>query len=260
MEGILLTSVLSSVGLGVSSFFGFFLLRNNKLENRLLAWLLIALSLRIAKSIFYIHVELPLVIKNMGLAANLAVGPLLYLYVRSFIQQRNLRKVDAIHFIPTAFYLLFSPILPNGGQSNIWLLSYSFILIQSFAYVFISASILAERLKEERTKELNWILALIGCLTFMWLVYAMIFLKVIPLYSLGPVAFSITIFILLYVALNHYQLFLDGKLFAKRKKPSYVNNRMSEEEGKRYFDTLKRLVDADQLYKQGDISLSAIGN
>ncbi|MEL6190892.1 MAG: hypothetical protein AAFR66_02540, partial [Bacteroidota bacterium] len=97
---MLLTSVLSSLGLGVSSFFGVFLLRNNKLENRLLAWLLIALSLRITKSIFYIHLDLPLTIKNLGLAANLAVGPLLYLYVRSFIRKEQFNKIEIAHFIP----------------------------------------------------------------------------------------------------------------------------------------------------------------
>ncbi|MEM6629063.1 MAG: helix-turn-helix domain-containing protein [Bacteroidota bacterium] len=252
MEGILITSVLSSVGLGVSSFFGFFLLRNKKLENRLLAWLLIALSLRIAKSIFYIHLQLPLIVKNLGLAANLAVGPLLYLYVRSLIQQKTVKGRDFAHFIPTGFYVMFSPILPNGGDSQIWVLSYAFILIQSFVYVYISASLLAGKLKEQRSKDITWLAALIACLAFMWAVYALIFLKVIPVYALGPVSFSITIFILLYLALNHHQLFVD------RKKPKYIHVRMSEEQGKAYFDTLKHLVDSDQLYKKGDISLSLL--
>ena len=154
MEGILITSVLSSIGLGLSSFFGVFLLRNHKLENRLLAWLLLALSLRIAKSIFYIHLELPLIIKNIGLAANLAVGPLLFLYVSSFLQKRqSLKKEEAAHFIPSLLYLLCSPFLPNGGNSSFWMISYSFILIQSFIYVFLSASLLGERLQKPRKAE-----------------------------------------------------------------------------------------------------------
>ena len=248
---MLLTSVLSSLGLGVSSFFGVFLLRNNKLENRLLAWLLIALSLRITKSIFYIHLELPLVIKNMGLAANLAVGPLLYLYVRSFIRKEQFHKVELAHFIPSLIYLLFSPILPNGGDSQFWIISYSFILIQSFVYVYLSASIVGEHL-QKKTKDLKWIMALIGCLSLMWLVYALIFLRIIPLYSLGPVTFSITIFILLYIALNHHHL------FTSKKRSKAVHPRMSHTEGQAHFVSIKDLLEKEQLYKQSDLSLTIL--
>ena len=135
MEGILITSVLSSIGLGVSSFFGFFLLKNKNIENRLLAWLLIALSLRITKSIFYTHLELPLIVKNLGLAANLAVGPLLFLYVRALVGYKDLASKHLVHFVPSILYLFLSPILPNGGVSQFWTVSYSMILVQSFVYV-----------------------------------------------------------------------------------------------------------------------------
>lgn len=256
MEGMLITSVLSSIGLGISSFFGFFLLRNKKLENRLLAWLLIALSLRITKSIFYIHLDLPLLIKNLGLAANLAVGPLLFLYIRSIFQDKQLNPKEAVHFIPSALYIVFSPILPNGGNSDIWLISYSFILVQSFVYVYLSASLLADNIKAKRSKDINWAIALIACLTSMWLVYAMIFLSIIPVYSLGPVTFSLSIFILLYVALNHHHLFLGAKGKSTKK---YANTRMSEEQGKLHFLALKGLLESDQLYKKSDISLSFLG-
>ncbi|MDW3646406.1 MAG: helix-turn-helix domain-containing protein [Bacteroidia bacterium] len=251
MEGILITSVLSSIGLGLSSFFGVFLLRNNKLENRLLAWLLIALSLRITKSIFYIHLELPLIIKNIGLAANLAVGPLLFLYVSSFLQKKKqLKTEEAAHFIPSLLYLLLSPILPNGGDSSFWMISYSFILIQSFIYVFLSASLLAEKIQKPRSTETQWLIALITSLTVMWLVYALIFLSIIPVYFLGPLTFSISIFVLLYVALNHYPIFLG------RKKSKSVNTRINDEAGRRYFAQLKSLLDSEQLYTHADLSLS----
>ncbi len=254
MEGILISSVLSSVGLGVSSFFGFFLLKRGKRENRLLAWLLIALSLRIAKSIFYIHIELPLVFKNLGLAANLFIGPLLFFYVRSFSRNKNLGPKDWIHFVLPLAYLLLSPVLPNGGTHILWKVSYTMVLAQSFFYVFLTIALLRNVPNKQNQKKGTWITSLIICLTIMWLVYALIFIKVIPLYSLGPLTFSVTIFILLYIALN------QPRLFTEKNGKKYANPRMDIEQGNRHFSHLKELLSSEKLYKNPDISLSLLAS
>ncbi|MEL6193221.1 MAG: helix-turn-helix domain-containing protein, partial [Bacteroidota bacterium] len=139
-----------------------------------------------------------------------------------------------------------------GGESHFWIISYSFILVQSFVYVYLSASIVGEK-AQKRSKDIRWVMALIVCLTIMWLVYALIFLRIIPLYSLGPVTFSITIFILLYIALNHHHLFTN------KKRSKAIHPRMSEQEGKSHFSSLKSLLEKEQLYKQADLSLSSLG-
>ena len=254
MEGILISSVLSSVGLGVSSFFGFFLLKQGKRENRLLAWLLIALSLRIAKSIFYIHIDLPLVLKNLGLVANLFIGPLLYLYVRSLFRSKNLGTKDWIHFVLPLLYFVLSPVLPNGGTFVLWKVSYSIVLAQSFFYVFLTFALLRNAPNKKNQKRGTWVTSLIFCLTAMWLVYALIFIKVIPVYSLGPLTFSVTIFILLYIALN------QPRLFTEKNGKKYANSRMGIAQGNRHFSHLKELLASEKLYKNPDISLSLLAS
>ena len=249
MEVILISSVLSSVGLGISSFFGMFLLKHKKQENKLLALLLIALSLRIAKSIFYIHIDLPLLLRNLGLVANLLIGPLLFLYVRSFVLREKVGKKDAIHFALPLIYLLLSPVLPNGGTYLLWKICYSIVLAQSFFYVVLTTVMFLKKSSKTVQKGIAWITALVLCLTLMWLVYALIFIKVIPVYSLGPLTFSVTIFILLYIALNH------PKLFAQKSAKSH-NPRMDTEQGNRYFEDLKDLLTKEKLYKNPDLSLS----
>ncbi len=251
MEGILITSILSSVGLGISSFFGFFLLKNNKLENRLLAWLLIALSLRITKSIFYTHIELPLIIKNLGLAANLAVGPLLFLYVGLLLGKKKLHRLDALHFIPAIGYLVLSPILPNGGDSTFWTFSYSLILLQSFTYVGLSIYSLIQNRMKVAEKNINWASVLTCGLAVMWLIYALIFVKFLPLYALGSVSFSILIFILLFVALNHHKLF-------RGSTSRYLNSRISDKEGSAHFSSLQELVLSEKLYRNSELSLATL--
>ncbi len=253
MEGILITSVLSSIGLGVSSFFGFFLLKNKNIENRLLAWLLIALSLRITKSIFYTHLELPLIVKNLGLAANLAVGPLLFLYVRALVGYKDLASKHLVHFVPSILYLFLSPILPNGGVSQFWTVSYSMILVQSFVYVGLSTFKLIVASNDVGNKQVRWAASLITGLFFMWLIYALIFLNIVPIYSLGAVSFSVLIFILSFVALKHYPLF-------KSSGSKYQNTRISDNEGQEYFYNLKRLVAQKELFKNPNLSLSILAN
>lgn len=246
---ILISAVLSSFGLGISSFFGMFLLKHKKQENKLLALLLIALSIRIAKSVFYIHLDLPLLLKNLGLVANLLIGPFLFLYVRSFVQGKKVAQKDAIHFALPLIYLLFSPVLPNGGTNLLWMVCYSIVLGQSFFYVVLTTVMFLKKPSKSIQKGIAWITALVLCLTLMWLVYALIFIQVIPVYSLGPLTFSVTIFILLFIALNHPKLFVQ-------KSAKQQNSRMNNEQGIRYFEDLKNLLIKEKLYSKPDLSLS----
>ncbi len=253
MEGILITSILSSIGLGISSFFGFFLIKNNRLENRVLAWLLITLSLRITKSIFYTHIDLPLFIKNIGLASNLAVGPLLYLYISILMGKKELHRLDSMHFIPSALYFLLSPILPNGGDSDFWMITYSLILLQSFTYVFLSTILLFNNAAGIESRKIEWGKALTFGLLIMWSIYALIFLNILPLYALGSISFSILIFILSFVAMNHHKLF-------KEAASKYLKSRMSDSQGEAHFSKLKEIILSGKLYKKSDLSLSFLAN
>ena len=252
MEGVISVSMLSSIGLGISSFCGIFLLKHRKLENRILAWLLISLSLRITKSIFYIYLDLPLTVKNLGLAANLAVGPLLYLYVMMFLGREKLAKSDLLHFVPSIFYILCAVVLPNGGESMFWRVSYSMILFQSFSYVFLAIATLYR--SRRKSKDVNRIWSIIGSLLVMWLVYAMIFFNFLPLYALGPLTFSILSFVLMFIAMNHQ------KLFAEKSLPKYLSSRVSDKEGKDSFYQLKGVIESEKLYKNSNLSLAYLAS
>ncbi len=247
MENIVVVSVLSSIGLGLSLFFGFFLIRQKRLDNRVLALLMIILSLRMAKSIFYTAIDLPLYIKNLGIAANLALGPLLLLYGQILAGKRHISKTYYLHFLPALIYALFRTSIPNQEGNIWWAISYIGVLVQSFIYVFFSLKVYAQS-PDLLNGLRRWYLVLITSLTVIWIVYTLIYLTVIPVYAFGPLAFSILMFIMAYVGLNTKSLFQSNP-----KK--YASAKLSDEEGQAILSRLRKLMLDDQLFLKSDLSL-----
>jgi len=190
----LLLFFLASLGLGLSLFFSAVLLRwkSPRLQaNRLLGLLLLFLSLRITKSVFYHFIALPLVVKNLGLAANLAVAPLLYLYGRALVDSSLLwRSKHWLHFIPSFLFLILSPILPNAVSNPAWEWLYALVLAQSFLYVGLSLVLGYRSLSKDKLTQ-KWYLSISWGLAVLWGVYTGIFFDWIPIYLMGALSFSI---------------------------------------------------------------------
>ncbi|WP_298311211.1 AraC family transcriptional regulator [uncultured Aquimarina sp.] len=251
----LLIAIISGIGLGISLFFGIYLLRIKKVQNIILGVLLITLTLRITKSVFYNYLELPVFIKNLGLAANLAVGPLLYLYGYSLFTKLNIHLKSILpHFIPSAIYVIFCDYIPNEINSDFWKLSYSFILIHSFSYVTASLLISQKKQIPVNKKVREWYVLLVLALCLIWIVYALIFIKVIPVYSAGVVAFSILMFITLFLA-------YDRKgIFDKNNKEKYLNTNITIEDGEVHLNQLRKIIMEDHLYLDPNLKLVSLSS
>ncbi|MEM9685667.1 MAG: helix-turn-helix transcriptional regulator [Bacteroidota bacterium] len=249
MTFTIIISVISSIGLGLSLFFGMYLLKSKKYQNRILSILLIVFSLRITKSVFYNFIDLPLYIKNLGLAANLATGPLLYFYGRALFRSSGIfPKFYWVHFIPTLCYIVFCNAIPNAVEHNTWPWSYGFVLVQSFFYVFLSLMLYRNNAEHPEKELRKWFLVLTGTLAAIWLVYALIFIKVLPMYSAGPIAFSIFMFALTSLAVNRRKVFEE----------KYINAKISLHEGRSYLQKLERLLEEEQLYRDATLTLDLI--
>ncbi len=250
---ILFTSIITSLGLGLSFFFGILFLKNAKIQNRILGLLLIVMALRITKSIFYNYVELPLFVKNLGLAANLAAGPLLYLYGHHLANvSKTLGKANLIHFLPTLVYVLGCTVLPNAPDSVFWTYSYVFILLQSFTYVGFSLYLHHKKMHMLEKKVRLWYLRLTLVLATIWVVYTLIFMDILPIYTAGPIAYSLLVVLLAYLSIN------KRKIEGLNILGKYGNSKLSYEEGKRYFDKIEQLLRDQKLYLQADLSLQTL--
>ena len=249
----ILVSILSSFGLGLSFFFGIVFLRNKRLENRILGLLLIIFALRITKSILYSFVALPLFVKNLGLAANLAVGPLLYLYGHHLLlANKSFKSSSLLHFIPSLLYVLFSNGIPNLDGSFFWYVSYTFILLQSYVYLGMSIRLYQKKMKGIQKELKLWYIRLIVTLALIWMCYTLIFVGILPTYSAGPTAYSFFIVLLAYLGINSKKTF-DLSLTAR-----YHASKLSPEKGRAYFEKIEAMMNEKQLYLNPGLTLTAV--
>lgn len=184
---------LASVWVGIGIFAGLLLFRfekGNPFSNQLVGLIFLFLSLRIGKSIFYNFVELPLFIKNLGLALNLTLGPLLYFYGLSLFKNiSGIKSKDFLHFVPALVYALFCWVIPNDTESLGWMISYSFILLQAFAYLGASSWLWYG--SSQKDSKSSWYLMLTLGFWFIQITYFLIFVGVIPIYTAGLLSFII---------------------------------------------------------------------
>ncbi len=253
MASTILITIISSIGLGLSLFFGIQLIKSKEKHNIVLGCLLIVLSLRITKSVFYNFIDLPIYIKNLGLAANLAIGPLLYLYGRLLLfSKKNVSKLNVLHFIPSLVYIIFCNYIPNNLQSSIWKLSYSFILFQSYFYIALSLYTYNQNKLDTDKNIKEWYRILILALAVIWFVYILIFIEILPVYSLGAIAFSLLIFIISFLAIKRKEIF-KTQHFKK-----YANSTITFAQGKFYLEELKRVIEEEELYLDSQLTLKKL--
>lgn len=249
----LLLFFLASFGISLALFFSLVLFRLKKTapySNQILALLLFFLSLRIGKSVFYNFVELPLFVKNIGLACNLAVGPLLLLYGKSLYEQSfRFYKSQLLHFIPSAIFLLFCTVIPNGTNSQGWYVGYSLVLVQSFVYVFLSLKLRRKQPLNGQPNPNRWYFYLTLGLAAMWIVYLLIFLKIIPIYLAGSFSFTLLVGILGYLGLKEKQVFID--FFTKK----YSSSSLDPKESHHMMKKVRSILEREQLFLHPKLSL-----
>ena len=132
-ESILL--IFCALGIAKSVFFACCLISfrdGNKVSNRIFSALLIAVAIRLAKSLTYYFFVLDPVFMNIGYAAHVAIGPLLFLYVTRYSSiSQKFSAIQLLHFIPAFVVLALSFQL----KESFWLpWGYAIALYYSLAY------------------------------------------------------------------------------------------------------------------------------
>lgn len=138
MNVSLLMAAASGLVIGNSLFFGAYIWgldKKNKLSNHLLALLLFALALRISKSVIIIlFPDSSEVFPAIGLTGMAAIGPFLYLYLKS-IHYSSFRfgKREFLHLLPSLLILILLP-MPFVDEMVIYRF-YQLVVLQIFIYL-----------------------------------------------------------------------------------------------------------------------------
>lgn len=138
-------------GLILSCYF-FFFVRKKQLSNYFLAALLLALSLRVGKSVmFYFHHDLSKVYLQLGLSACFFIGPCLYFFLKSSLANiKTLPKSWKIHIgVLAGIMVIGGIILPYYRYPAIWRhYTIPIIYTQWGIYIFFSGLLLKDTVKK----------------------------------------------------------------------------------------------------------------
>lgn len=195
-----------------------------KFSNYFLAFLLLMLSIRIIKSVFfYFNPQLANIFIHIGLSACIMIGPFLYLYLES--QTKNEKLNWSIHTIPyltgiTVLGLIF-PYVEHREIWSRWIVKG--IYLQWFVYIAISIKFILPIFKKLKKKETLknidiWLLSIYIGVAFIWLAY---FTVAYTSYIVGALSFTFVLYLiilLLFFKNNQSSAFFEEKDRYKNKE------------------------------------------
>ncbi|SDI84248.1 helix-turn-helix domain-containing protein [Chryseobacterium jejuense] len=252
---------LSAIGVFNSVILGFYFLffkRNKEISDLFLGLLLLALSTRIGKSVFYnFNPQLSKTYLQIGLSACFFIGPLLYFFVRSILQNLNYSFAKySLIFLMIAISV-FGFLLPYKENPELWRrIIYYFINTQWFIFIVLSiyeARQIFRKLVTYRNQisyQETWVLSVIGGVFAIWLSYS---LSRYTSYISGALTFSFSFyisFLLIYYAKNK-------TLISVISKEKYIN-KIDEKLVKEIQEKINILFETKKIYTNPDLTLSIL--
>ncbi|MBO9154799.1 helix-turn-helix domain-containing protein [Chitinophaga sp. GCM10012297] len=229
---------------------GLYLLLNRKkrtLPLMLLGVLLLALSIRVSKSVFlHFNPALPRVILQLGLTGCFLIGPALYYYTKAV-----LNKVTKLPIAwKRSWVLLLVPfaisgiIWPYHVYPGIWNHGFVHVIYAVWLGYLIATGIMLWS-ASSRNRFLNILFA--GNL-FIFLMYLLSFLQIYcAIYISGPLSFTILLFAGIILTLGSVKFETAAK--AEKKK-------IAENDAKRWLEKLDEALQDKTLYKDPNLKLN----
>lgn len=238
------------------SIYFIFLSKTKKVYNIFLGLLLLVISIRIGKSVFfYFNKDLSNIYIHIGIMACVLIGPLLYLFVRSaIINNRTVKKYDVLHVIPLLIVIIIAIQYPYWEHRKLWGNLISLIYWQWFIYIIVSAFNLMPVFKGLNTKFKTqenisnvWLLSVFIGVSIIWLAYKT---SRYTSYIVGAVSFS-------------FVFYISGLLLFKisKKKKEVVEIKKSTKQTidgkiiKAIEDKLEHLLSDDKVYKNPNLKM-----
>jgi len=238
---------LSALGVFNSVVLGFYFLffkRNKAISDLFLGLLLLSLSIRIGKSVFYnFNPQLSKTYLQIGLSACFLIGPLLYFFVKSILQKLNYSFAKYSFILIITGISVFGFLFPYKENPEIWrgIIYYS-INIQWFIFIVLSiyeARQIFRKLVTNR-KQISyhetWILSVICGVFAIWLSYS---LARYTSYISGALTFSFSFyisFLLIFYAKNKTLI----SVVSKEKYINKIDERLVKEIQEKLISFLKQ--------------------
>lgn len=247
-------------GLILSVYFRFVKTKRTK-SDIFLAILLFLMAIRVGKSVvLQFNNELEFLFIFLGLSMLLFIGPLLNWYVKSLINSNfKLPILQYLQILPFVFVFILSPFVSEqwfieNGSYWAYILLFGIYLHLAF-YICISVVHLyvfhRTLLNTKKTKPqeiiLKWLQYVLIGISFIWISYVLnIFEDQVP-YILGPLIYTVVIYVLTFMAYKLKVYKLSSKSFEIDADNALV------------YQEIIAVVEKNAMYMSSDISLDILG-
>lgn len=243
----------------------FFSNKEKKLSKYLLGALVLALSIRIGKSVLlYFDRELPKIYLQIGLSACLFIGPFLYFYLKSVLQNiTQLPKKWKWTLIGLLIFILIAGSLrPYQLYPGFWN-GYLIKVIYGtwFAGVIATGYTLLPIFKKSISKESSllpsekWLSAIyLGNFIIACTFFLAFFGFSMAYYISGPLVFSFFLYLIIFG-----YFYTDTEQFAEQKPvKKYANKKIETEDANLLLKQLNQLILTNELYKNNQFKLKTL--
>ena len=218
--------------------------KKKKFSNYFLALLLMVLSIRIIKSVFfYFNPQLSNIFIQTGLSACILIGPFLFLYLKSYTN--NGKSNWAIHVIPYLAGItilgFFYPYVEHSAVWSRWIVKgiyfqWLIYIVLSFKYVL---PIIRKFNEKESLKNIDtWLLSIYSGVLLIWMAYS---IGAYASYIVGALSFSFILYliVLLFIFRNNK----ESAFFQEKEK--YKNKEIDRETLKQIEQALFLIVEKE---------------
>ncbi|MFC5046651.1 helix-turn-helix domain-containing protein [Aquimarina hainanensis] len=233
--------------------------RPKKIANYFLGVLLLSLSIRIGKSIFYyFNPELAKIYLQIGLSACFLIGPSLFFYVKSMLNNGATKIYWGYHFTPILLLIILMGILypyetyPRPWQTYIFKIIYLQWLLYIIATGYILRHTFYSFLKNTRKSIDIWIISIYIGNILIWVAYNT---TSYTSYIAGALSFSFIIYLFLLLT-----FFYRKKQSVITRSPSikYADKKINNKEASILLEKLACLMTEEQLYKDANLKLPEV--
>jgi len=243
--------VLSCLGLAQAFFLILYLAslkKGNALANKLLAFTILGLTIRIGKSVLNTYTELEAWQRNLGIAAVLLVGPMLLLYGKSILKkQKRFSNKSFVHLIPFFLFAACCYFIPNR-HDFISKVIYLLVFLHLAVYVVISANLLLN-LKNQSIRPLFvWYRNLIIGVGSVCIFYIGHFFGLIPFYIGGAIFFSFLVYTFSFLLLKRHNFVLE----------KYQDSKLDSSSSKKVMSSIYNLFESENIFLDQTITLDKV--
>ena len=203
--------------------------KKKNFTNYFLSLLLLVLSIRIIKSVFfYFTPHISNIFIQIGLSACIMIGPLVYLYLNSYSEKKANWKIHVIPYLVLMTALgIFYPYVEHQAIWSRWIVCG--IYLQWFMYIILSFKymlpIIQKFKKKENLKNLDvWFLSIYLGILFIWLAYT---IAAYTSYIVGALSFTFVLYliVLLLIFRNSNE---STTFFEEKEKEKYKNKEIDK--------------------------------